>query len=119
MKDLTTNQAFLYGHMREASSLSIGDSVTFGTYVGHEGTTGNSTGIHLHLEQEDLGSSMVYQYGLPIEQMIDPSIYLGIPNTQGISAIYNGTPIFPVRKKKRHFPWVIYANKIRKRNNLL
>ena len=36
-------KGFLYAHMREASQLSIGEEVKIGDYVGHEGTTGNST----------------------------------------------------------------------------
>lgn len=36
-------KGFLYGHMREPSPLDIGDNVNIGDYVGHEGTTGNST----------------------------------------------------------------------------
>lgn len=36
-------KGFLYAHMREASPLSIGEEVKIGDYVGHEGTTGNST----------------------------------------------------------------------------
>ena len=33
MKDDTTKNAFLYGHMREASPLNIGSQVVYGTYV--------------------------------------------------------------------------------------
>ena len=36
-------KGFLYAHMREASPLNVGDRVSIGDYVGHEGTTGNST----------------------------------------------------------------------------
>lgn len=39
MKDTSTNQGFLYGHMKEPSPLNVGDSVSIGTYVGIEGTT--------------------------------------------------------------------------------
>ena len=54
MKDLTTNQGFLFGHMKEASPLNVGDTVQYGTFVGIEGTTGNSTGIHLHISSQDM-----------------------------------------------------------------
>lgn len=43
IKEAETGMGFLYGHMREASPLNIGDSVKVGDYVGHEGTTGLST----------------------------------------------------------------------------
>lgn len=54
MKDLPTNQGFLYGHMKEASPLNVGDTVQYGTFVGIEGTTGHSTGIHLHISSQDM-----------------------------------------------------------------
>jgi murein DD-endopeptidase MepM/ murein hydrolase activator NlpD len=44
------NDAYsLYGHMKSASPLSVGDSVTKGQLVGYMGTTGWSTGNHLHI----------------------------------------------------------------------
>lgn len=49
-------KGFLYAHMADASPLSVGDSVNIGDYVGWEGTTGTSTGIHLHLEMQDLSN---------------------------------------------------------------
>lgn len=111
--------AFLYGHLSVINPLlEIGDTVVKGYYVGHEGETGNATGIHLHLEQQYLGSSDTWIFGQPIENLENPAIYLGIPNTYGISAIYYSTPIYTITKKRKKFPWVIYANKIRKRNNL-
>jgi murein DD-endopeptidase MepM/ murein hydrolase activator NlpD len=116
MKDLGNNQAFLYGHLREASPLSIGDLVTFGTYVGHEGTTGNSTGIHLHLEQQDL-SNREWYFGNDISYYINPCDFMGIPNVTGTECIYNGTPIIPptIKEFKTKFKWVVFTNKIRKR----
>ena len=56
-------KGFLYAHMREASPLSVGDRVSVGDYVGHEGTTGNSTGIHLHLEMQDLSNRRLDFWG--------------------------------------------------------
>lgn len=102
MKDDETKQGFLYGHMREASPLNIGDNVDYNDYVGHEGTTGNSTGIHLHLMQQDLTNSDTWTFGLPISQLKNPAEYLGIPNELGISAIYNGTPK-PFKKKSNNW----------------
>ncbi len=115
MKDLTTNQGFIYGHMRDPSPLNVGDNVQYGTFVGIEGTTGNSTGIHLHLASQDMTNKTNWTFGLPISQLLNPANYLGIPNTYGISAIYNGTPIPPTPTffKKSKFKWVLYANKLR------
>lgn len=41
---------FRYYHMAAASGLNIGDVVTKGSFIGVIGTTGKSTGCHLHLE---------------------------------------------------------------------
>lgn len=101
--------------MREATPLNIGDTIDYGTYVGHEGTTGNSTGIHLHLMQQDMTNTDTWVFGLPISELKNPADYLGIPNTQGISAIYNGTPIFDITIKKNKFPWALLTRKIRKK----
>ena len=48
------NKRFLYCHLRESTKLAKGDKVTKGTLLGYTGTTGNSTGIHLHLGVRDL-----------------------------------------------------------------
>ena len=37
------------------SSLKAGDTVTKNTIIGYEGTTGTSTGYHLHLDVNTLG----------------------------------------------------------------
>lgn len=44
------NVQSLYAHMQESSSLKVGDEVKAGDIVGPVGTTGDSTGDHLHLE---------------------------------------------------------------------
>lgn len=118
IKDNTTGIGFLYAHMQYSSPLKVGESVEIGQYVGNEGTTGNSTGIHLHLEMQDI-SNNDWIFNADISKYINPADFMSIPNTQGISAIYNGEPINPPvvkRKKKNYFKWVIYANKIRKRS---
>lgn len=40
--------------MRDVSPLNVGDSVDFGDFVGIEGTSGHSTGIHLHISSQDM-----------------------------------------------------------------
>ncbi|MCU1638853.1 MAG: hypothetical protein JWL94_1500 [Microbacteriaceae bacterium] len=51
-------------HMRDPSPLSVGASVAAGAVIGHVGSTGGSTGAHLHLE--------VRMSGTPI----DPYVFL-------------------------------------------
>jgi murein DD-endopeptidase MepM/ murein hydrolase activator NlpD len=40
----------LYAHMQNAPALFAGDTVQPGQIIGNVGSTGNSTGAHLHLE---------------------------------------------------------------------
>ena len=40
----------LYAHMAEPSPLAVGNTVVAGDVIGREGTTGSSTGDHLHIE---------------------------------------------------------------------
>ena len=52
-KDDNSDYAFLYGHMKEPTPFNVGDMISVGQQVGIEGTTGNSTGIHVHVEMEN------------------------------------------------------------------
>ena len=44
----STGHYTLYGHMRDPALVQVGDTVTQGQQIGIVGTTGYSTGIHLH-----------------------------------------------------------------------
>ena len=74
---------------------------------------GSSTGIHLHLEMQDL-SNRSWIFNGNREDYLNPADFMGIPNQEGITVFYNGTPI-PSQILKSHFKWVLYANKLRKR----
>lgn len=92
MKDSQTEQGFLYGHMKDPSPLNVGDSVSYGSYVGIEGTTGNSTGNHLHVESQDMTGQNSWTFGLPISSLLNPTIYMGFPNQYGARIYYTGSP---------------------------
>lgn len=61
-----------YFHLNAASPLSIGESVAKGQTIGYVGTTGNSTGNHLHWETAVDGST------------IDPRDFMAAHDTDGI-----------------------------------
>jgi len=54
----------LYGHLSSAAA-GCGRSVSQGTVIGYAGSTGNSTGTHLHFEVRYLGGFISPWYVLP------------------------------------------------------
>ena len=48
---------FLHCHLQKPVALNKGDRVQRGTLLGYTGSTGNSTGIHLHLGVRDLATN--------------------------------------------------------------
>jgi len=113
IQDSTTRNYWRYCHMTNPTPLNIGDRVNTSTIVGQMGATGNVTGVHLHLEYSTTA-------GWDYDSFLNPSDALGIPNQRGTIVHYNGTippePPTPTQVKKRRFPWVLYANKLRRRN---
>ena len=77
-----------YCHL-ESRAVEQGHRVSAGQILGIEGSTGRSTGIHLHFEVRDYNA-----------QQLDPCAYLGIPNEAG----YVWTPSAPVD------PWIAQAH---------
>lgn len=118
MKDSTSGLAFLYQHMREETPLNVGDTVEIGMYVGDEGETGEVTGIHLHLEEQDLSSGRNWNFTQDLQYYENPAEFMGIPNQEGISVFYNGTPKpIPQQLKKHMFNWKVFTRLIRNRRN--
>lgn len=65
------NRATYYCHL-ESRAVQAGKRVEQGDIIGIEGTTGRSTGIHLHFELRDSAG-----------KQLDPCAYLGIENRVG------------------------------------
>lgn len=67
---------FIFCHLVKGSQkVKIGDKVNRTTHIGTMGTTGNSTGVHLHIQMNYKGKD------------VDVSKYLGIPNAKATKLI--------------------------------
>lgn len=114
IQDNNTGLYWRYCHMASPSPLAIGQTVDTNTKVGVMGQTGNAFGIHLHLELSD-----VSYWDTTRTHFQNPLIALGIPNERGTIVHFNGTtppePPTPTRKKRKKFPWVLYARQFRNR----
>lgn len=73
VEESTTKKIHIFCHLvRGSVKVSVGQTVSRTTILGTMGTTGNSTGVHLHFQIEDAKRN-VY----------DPTEWLGIPNVKG------------------------------------
>lgn len=106
--------ATLYMHLASFDVLQ-NQRVVAGQKVGIEGTTGHSTGIHLHLEMQDISRfNWQWHYSYTKSDYLDPTVFMGIDNIDGTSWIYDGIPYIPPTEKEKHkFRWVLYAKKLR------
>lgn len=68
-----TGLYFIFGHLSERS-VSEGDTVTAGQKIGVEGSTGNSTGSHLHYQVSEGWN----------DSTKNPAIYGSFTNTEGV-----------------------------------
>lgn len=68
-----TGLYFIFGHLSERS-VSEGDTVTAGQKIGVEGSTGNSTGSHVHYQVSEGWS----------DNTKNPAIYGSFTNTEGV-----------------------------------
>ena len=78
--------ATMYMHLVAQPTKSTGDSVNAGEYIADEGTTGESTGIHLHVEMQDLnrwGGQWHWSYNK--SDYLDPTVFMGIDNIKDSS----------------------------------
>lgn len=117
----TYGYATLYMHLRDAPLVSQAQNVVVGQQVGVEGTTGQSTGIHLHVEMQDLNRWGGQWHSSYVQSdYLDPTTFMNIPNVEGTECFYNGIPVPPPTPvvdvvKKNKFKWVLYARKFRNR----
>ena len=116
----TYGYATRYLHLQFQPLLPVGTSITVGQEVGKEGATGTATGIHLHVEMQDISRwNWQWHSSYTKSDYLDPTVFMGIDNIQGTQWLYNGTPTptpTPTPSiKKKGFKWVLYANKLRKR----
>ena len=113
--------ATYYTHMASYElGIEVDTRVVQGQKVGMEGATGHSTGIHLHLEMQDVSRfNWQWHYSYTKSDYIDPTVFMGIDNIDETSWIYDGTPYIPPigNKQNNKFPWVLYARKLRKKHN--
>ena len=61
--------AFEYQHMQSECTLSEGSRVSNGQFIGVEGTTGQITGLHLHMEMQDLSSGRDWDYTATLDSL--------------------------------------------------
>lgn len=113
--DHRTGLYYRYCHMLYGSvTLNVGDTVNLNTIVGKMGNTGNSTGTHLHLEASTTQAWVCSNF-------VDPCQPLGFPNVRGTIVKWDSTPPTPPtpteKIKKKKFPWVLYARKLRNKHN--
>lgn len=68
--------AFEYQHMQSQCPLSEGQRVEQGQFLGTEGTTGQITGLHLHMEMQDLSSGRDWDYTATLDSYMNPADYM-------------------------------------------
>ena len=112
----TYGYSTLYMHLADLPNYSVGDSISQGQFVAMEGTTGQSTGIHLHVEMQDLNRWNDTWHSSYIQSdYLDPTVFMNIPNVEGTEVYYDGTPYVPptpaVTHKKHKFKFYFYKRK--------
>jgi murein DD-endopeptidase MepM/ murein hydrolase activator NlpD len=111
----TYGYATRYLHLQFQPLLPVGTHIDVGQEVGKEGATGTATGIHLHVEMQDISRfNWQWHSSYVKSDYLDPTIFMGIDNVQGTQWIYRGF-IPPTPIKKHRFKWYLYADRIRER----
>ena len=75
VQENTTKNIHIFCHLvTDSQKVKVGQKVNRSTILGTMGTTGNSTGVHLHFQIEKSNSNRT---------VCDPTEWLGIPNKKG------------------------------------
>lgn len=111
----TYGYATRYLHLRDSVVPPINTHVNLLEAIGVEGTTGESTGIHLHVEMQDVSRfNWQWHTSNTKSDYLDPTLFMGIDNVEGTHWIYDGTPPTPVEATpEEKFPFVLYARSLR------
>lgn len=118
-----TNKGTLYGDLRQEPALIVGMPVAAGQFIGVEGPVDSR---HVHIERKTQTSD-TWDFNQDIDYYDNPCDYMqGLINVvthpYSPAYIYDGTPVPPTppeERKKRKFPFVLYANKLRNKNKLV
>lgn len=104
--------ATLYMHLSQTADVNVNDRVVRGQKVGDEGTTGTSTGIHLHVEMQDLNRwNNVWHWSYTKSDYLDPTQFMGIDNIVNTWWIYDGEPIEPIEPTKNKNKWLQFKSR--------
>ncbi|MBQ8768850.1 MAG: peptidoglycan DD-metalloendopeptidase family protein [Oscillospiraceae bacterium] len=75
IREATTGRIHIFAHLVKGSAkVAVNQKVSRKTIIGTMGTTGNSTGVHLHFQIEKSNTDRT---------VCDPTEWLGIPNQVG------------------------------------
>lgn len=86
------NAATLYCHLRELPARPVGTWIDAGEVIGYEGTTGYSTGAHLHWSLAFQQTGGIFPPNMSdIPNLSDPLPYIGIPVTDVAAVPFEGT----------------------------
>lgn len=119
IQDDITGTTILMAHMRERSLKTVGSHVEVGEFIGYEGNTGQSTGIHTHLEIQYLNVGDHWNWNVPVLERPYVATFMGIPNQLGAICIYDGTPVPPTPSfNKSKFKWVLFTRRIKQRKGI-
>lgn len=116
----TYGYATRYLHLASQPSFSVGDPITVGQQVGIEGDTGQATGIHLHVEMQDISRfNWSWHFSYTKSDYLDPTVFMGIDNIRLTQWYYDGTPIPPsAERRKKKYPWAVMIAKKRRHYNI-